>query len=238
MHTTNMCLMSGLLATERAAALLPCHACSHACTSCRTIIAQWTTRDFGAPVVRWGVQPGGRPERQSNGSYSTYTQLQMCGAPRQQQRVGGPGGAQLRSHDWPAAKHPLLLLRGGPGEMRVQAHLAYLLAPVGRKPCFVGIQHLTIHANTVLQVLGFSREYSFVSSPPPGMNSMMRFLAVADLGHVTSDGSTEIDHIQARDPLDYTPVDTLEYVGVPFHIWLVLTFNTMCVKQLHIGGAG
>ena len=185
----------------------------------------------------------GRPARRAARAPEQWQLLDVHAAadvrrPRQQQRVGGPGGAQLRSHDWPAAKHPLLLLRGGPGEMRVQAHLAYLLAPVGRKPCFVGIQHLTIHANTVLQVLGFSREYSFVSSPPPGMNSMMRFLAVADLGHVTSDGSTEIDHIQARDPLDYTPVDTLEYVGVPFHIWLVLTFNTMCVKQLHIGGAG
>ena len=79
-------------------------------------------------------------------------------------------------------------------------------------------------ATTVLQALGFSREYSFVSSPPTGMNSSMRFLAVADLGHVVSDGSTEIDHVQARDPLNYTPVDTLEYVGLLCHMRLVLPF--------------
>ena len=58
---------------------------------CRTIIAQWTTRDFGAPVVRWGLQPGGRPEHQSNGSYSTYTRLQMCGAPANSSGWVDPG---------------------------------------------------------------------------------------------------------------------------------------------------
>ncbi len=43
-------------------------------------MAQWTTRDFGAPAVRWGVQSG-VVQHQNNGSYSTYTKLQMCGAP-------------------------------------------------------------------------------------------------------------------------------------------------------------
>ena len=43
-------------------------------------MAQWTTRDFGAPAVRWGAQPG-TAQHQNNGSYSTYTKLQMCGAP-------------------------------------------------------------------------------------------------------------------------------------------------------------
>jgi hypothetical protein len=47
---------------------------------CRTVVAQWTTRDFGAPVVRWGVQSG-VVQHQNNGSYSTYTKLQLCGAP-------------------------------------------------------------------------------------------------------------------------------------------------------------
>ena len=47
---------------------------------CRTIVAQWTTRDFGAPAVRWGVQSG-VVQYQNNGSYSTYTKLQMCGPP-------------------------------------------------------------------------------------------------------------------------------------------------------------
>ena len=47
-------------------------------------MAQWTTRDFGAPVVRWGVQSG-IVQHQNNGSYSTYTKLQMCGAPANSQ---------------------------------------------------------------------------------------------------------------------------------------------------------
>ena len=45
------------------------------------VIAQWTTRDYGHPMVQWGAQPGGPMQRQNNGSFSTYTQLQMCGAP-------------------------------------------------------------------------------------------------------------------------------------------------------------
>lgn len=43
-------------------------------------MAQWTTRDFGTPVVRWGVQSG-VVQHQNNGSYATYTKLQLCGAP-------------------------------------------------------------------------------------------------------------------------------------------------------------
>ena len=49
--------------------------------SCRTVIAQWTTRDWGHPIVQWGTEPGGPLERQTNGSFTTYTKLQMCGAP-------------------------------------------------------------------------------------------------------------------------------------------------------------
>ena len=44
------------------------------------MVAQWTTRDFGAPAVRWGVKAG-VVQYQNNGSFSTYTKLQMCGAP-------------------------------------------------------------------------------------------------------------------------------------------------------------
>ena len=47
---------------------------------CRVVVAQWTTRDFGTPVVQWGLQSG-VVQQQGNGSYSTYTRLQMCGAP-------------------------------------------------------------------------------------------------------------------------------------------------------------
>lgn len=47
---------------------------------CRTIIAQWTVRDFGKPVVRWSTASG-NGQRENNGSFLTYTRLQMCGAP-------------------------------------------------------------------------------------------------------------------------------------------------------------
>ena len=57
-----------------------------------------------------------------------------------------------------------------------------------------------------------SRVYSFVSGPKVGIQSAIRFLAAADLGHVQSDGSTEFDHDEARDLLNYTPKDTLQYV--------------------------
>lgn len=46
----------------------------------RTLIAQWTTRDAGRPVVRWG-RVAGRTDQENGGSFGTYTQLQMCGAP-------------------------------------------------------------------------------------------------------------------------------------------------------------
>jgi len=51
---------------------------------CRTVVAQWTTRDFGVPVVRWG-EHSGVVQHENNGSYSTYTQLQLCGAPANSQ---------------------------------------------------------------------------------------------------------------------------------------------------------
>lgn len=46
----------------------------------RTMIAQWTTRDAGRPAVRWGGEPGSLGQ-ENRGSFSTYTRLQMCGAP-------------------------------------------------------------------------------------------------------------------------------------------------------------
>ena len=51
-----------------------------ACCLNRTMIAQWTTRDAGRPVVRWGRESG-RLAQENGGSFSTYTRLQMCGAP-------------------------------------------------------------------------------------------------------------------------------------------------------------
>jgi len=62
------------------------------------------------------------------------------------------------------------------------------------------------------QNLGFSRELSFVAPPAVGRGSTVRFLAVADLGHTQTDGSAEINHDQAHDLLNYTPVDTLQHV--------------------------
>jgi hypothetical protein len=44
------------------------------------MIAQWTTRDAGRPVVRWGRESG-KLAQENGGSFSTYTRLQMCGAP-------------------------------------------------------------------------------------------------------------------------------------------------------------
>lgn len=61
--------------------------------------------------------------------------------------------------------------------------------------------------------MGFSKEYSFVTGPPVGRDSSIRFLATADLGHAQTDGSTELNHDQARDMLNYTPVDTLNFVS-------------------------
>lgn len=152
--------------------------------------------------------------------------------PRQQQRLGRPGGAQFRCHDWAYTQHPLLLLSGGPGEPAPPYQLASLVLPAALLPNCPSLLYRKVRADTALQVLGFSREYSFVSSPPTGMNSTMRFLAVADLGHVTSDGSAEIDHIQARDPLNYTPVDTLEYVSAPC-LFLAVFSSGPCVTGVH-----
>ena len=66
----------------------------------------------------------------------------------------------------------------------------------------------------MLQVANiFSQEYSFVTGPPVGRNSAVKFLAAADLGHAQTDGSTEIDHAQAKDSLNTTPQGTLQYVS-------------------------
>lgn len=54
-----------------------------------------------------------------------------------------------------------------------------------------------------------------MSAPRVGRDASVRFLAVADLGHAETDGSAEIDHDQAKDMLNYTPVDTLQYVRAP-----------------------
>ena len=66
----------------------------------------------------------------------------------------------------------------------------------------------------MLQVANiFSQEYSFVTGPPVGRDSAVKFLATADLGHAQTDGSTEIDHAQAKDILNTTPQGTLQYVS-------------------------
>jgi hypothetical protein len=57
---------------------------------CRTYVAQWTTRDFNKPVVRWSTVPG-VVQNESMGSFSTYTQLQMCGAPANSTGWVNPG---------------------------------------------------------------------------------------------------------------------------------------------------
>ena len=59
----------------------------------------------------------------------------------------------------------------------------------------------------------FSEENSFVTAPPVGRQSTVKFLATADLGHAQTDGSTEFDHEQAKDDLNTTPEGTLQYVS-------------------------
>ena len=52
-----------------------------------------------------------------------------------------------------------------------------------------------------------------MTGPPVGRDSTVKFLATADLGHAQTDGSTEIDHEQAKDDLNTTPEGTLQYVS-------------------------
>ena len=66
----------------------------------------------------------------------------------------------------------------------------------------------------------FSQEHSFVTGPPIGRDSTVKFLATADLGHAQTDGSTEIDHAQAHDDLNTTPEGTLQYVSLCLQISL------------------
>ena len=185
--------------------------------SCRTVIAQWTTRDWGHPIVQWGTEPGGPLERQTNGSFTTYTKLQMCGAPRQWKRLGRPRLPQLCCNDRPAAQHPLLLQRWGPGVLHCPTICSYetLRTLFTLQAC--GARHILEEVSSsswpCLQVLGMSRVYSFVSGPKVGTQSAVRFLAAADLGHTQSDGSTEFNHQQAHDLLNFTPKDTLQYVS-------------------------
>ncbi|CAL8471735.1 g11277 [Coccomyxa elongata] len=148
-----------------------------------TMIAQWTTRDAGRPAVRWGREPGILTE-QNGGSFSTYTRLQMCGAP-------------ANSTGWV-----------DPGWLNYAA--------------LTGLQPGTRYYYTVGDPgWGFSKEFSFVTAPAVGRGAAVRFLAVADLGHAETDGSAEIDHDQAKDMLNYTPVDTLQYVFELFYDFLV-----------------
>ncbi|KAK9918496.1 hypothetical protein WJX75_004496 [Coccomyxa subellipsoidea] len=148
-----------------------------------TMIAQWTTRDAGRPVVRWGRESG-KLAQENRGSFSTYTRLQMCGAP-------------ANSTGWV-----------DPGWLNYAA--------------LTGLQPGTRYYYTVGDpAWGFSREFSFVSAPRVGRDASVRFLAVADLGHAETDGSAEIDHDQAKDMLNYTPVDTLQYVFELFYNFLV-----------------
>lgn len=72
----------------------------------------------------------------------------------------------------------------------------------------------------------FSQEHSFVTGPPVGRQSTVKFLATADLGHAQTDGSAEFDHEQAKDDLNTTPEGTLQYVSS-----LLLTLNVRRPQQ-------
>jgi hypothetical protein len=87
------------------------------------------------------------------------------------------------------------------------------------------------------QALGFSKEFTFMTGPPVGHDSSIRFLAVADLGHAEPDGSTEIDYDQSRDMLNYTPADTLQYVRLRAPSWGGLHW-TLCHGLCAIGPHG
>ncbi|EIE21772.1 Metallo-dependent phosphatase [Coccomyxa subellipsoidea C-169] len=135
------------------------------------------------PAVRWGGEPGSLGQ-ENRGSFSTYTRLQMCGAP-------------ANSTGWV-----------DPGWLNYAA--------------LTGLQPGTRYYYAVGDpAWGFSREFSFVTAPRVGRDASVRFLAVADLGHSETDGSAEIDHDQAKDMLNYTPVDTLQYVFEMFYNFLV-----------------
>ena len=70
------------------------------------------------------------------------------------------------------------------------------------------------------QTFGFSKEFSFVTAAPVGASSTVHFLATADLGHTTLDGSTEYDYDESDDPLNFSPVGTITQVILltPLHM--------------------
>ncbi|KAK9824258.1 hypothetical protein WJX72_008984 [[Myrmecia] bisecta] len=54
------------------------------------MLVQWTTRDAGSPVVKWGTQPG-TYEHIAAGRSVTYTKEELCGAPAKTTGFVDPG---------------------------------------------------------------------------------------------------------------------------------------------------
>ena len=70
--------------------------------------------------------------------------------------------------------------------------------------------HLCPHGLTcTAQAYGFSGEFDFYTPEPVGSNSTIHFLAIADLGQVTLDGSDEYDYDWSGDPLNEDATGTL-----------------------------
>ena len=81
-----------------------------------------------------------------------------------------------------------------------------------------------------------------MTGPPIGRQSTVKFLATADLGHAQTDGSTEIDHEQAKDDLNTTPEGTLQYVSACHshlgrHVTMVETTETRAPVNKGLEGA-
>ena len=177
--------------------------------SCRTVIAQWTTRDWGHPIVQWGTEPGGPLERQTNGSFTTYTKLQMCGAPANGSGWVDPGYLNFAAMTGLLPSTRYFYSVGDPVCCTVLP--SALMKPLRRSLRCRHVEpdtswrRVSSSSWPCLQVLGMSRVYSFVSGPKVGTQSAVRFLAAADLGHTQSDGSTEFNHQQAHDLLNFTP---------------------------------
>lgn len=99
-------------------------------------MAQWTTRDFGAPAVRWGAQSG-TAQHQNNGSYSTYTKLQLCGAPANS--IGATPQHGTSSLEVQAEHRPIM--RGLPEPAKLHSKrslLCHIRAVVECKLCLRG----------------------------------------------------------------------------------------------------
>ena len=68
-----------------------------------------------------------------------------------------------------------------------------------------------VHALTLssTQEFGFSEEFDFFTPDAVGADSTIHFLAIADLGQVTLDGSDEYDYDWSGDPLNEDATGTL-----------------------------